>query len=168
MPQAKDQRILIEIRTPIESTDEWNAVELYIGKFDSMLAASHREGNVRLFIVGLSFTIILLSISLLIHKPNEKYLLPLALLAYSTLGYILLRAFPPLQENFWTNFLLLGSIKLPFISSETSHLIYQLSFPLLLGFLNFLLIKNFVSVKIFKIDYFYYILTVSIIMSYFI
>lgn len=168
MPQAKDQRILIEIHTQIKPTDEWSSVELYVGKIDSILAASQRESKLRFFIVGLSFTIILLSISLYTHKPNEKYLLPLALLAYSTLGYILLGVFPSLKENFWTNFLLLGSIKLPFLSSETSHLIYQLGFPLFLGFLNFLLIKNFVSVKIFKIDYYYYILIVALIMSIFI
>ena len=168
MPQVKDQRILIEIRTPLESTDVWSAVELYIGKIDSMLAASHRQSNMRLFIVGLSFTIILLSISLYIHKPSEKYLLSLALLAYSTLGYILLSVFPSLQENFWTNLLLIGSTKLPFFSAETSNSIYLLGFPFLVGYLNFLLIKNFVSVKIFKIDYYYYVSAIALIMGLFI
>ena len=62
----------------------------------------------------------------------------------------------------------MGPIKLPLLSVDTSYLIYQLSFPLLVSVLNFLLIKNFVSVKIFKIDYIYYILTVALIMGFFI
>lgn len=163
-PQIENQKISIEIRVPLDSTKSQSVVELYIGKYDSILAASHRESNLRLFIVGLSFTIILLSISLFINKPSEKYLLSLALLAYSTLGYILLSAFPGLKENFWINILLLGSVKFAFISAETSDLIYQLGFPLLVSILNYLIIKNFISVKIFKIDYYYFVITVALLM----
>ncbi len=167
-PMQGAQTISIELHLPLSSHEMFSTAQLYIGNYNSILLATYRESNLRFFVIGLSFTIALFSISLYIQKPTEKYLLPLALLAFSTLGYVLLQAFPLLQENFWVTFFFLGPIKLPFLSTETSYLLYRLGFPLLVGFLNYLLIKNFVSAKIFNINYFYYILLATLIMLFFV
>ncbi|MBN1550817.1 hypothetical protein JW979_05095, partial [bacterium] len=162
-PTKKDQTISIELRLPVSSHGMYSTTQLYVGNYDSIMFVKFREINLRLFIIGLSFTIILISISLYMQKPSEKYLLPLALLALSTFGYVLLKAYPSLQNNFWSSLLLLGPVKLPMLSMDTSRLLYRLFFPILVGFLNYLLIKNFVSVKIFNIDYFFYILPISLL-----
>ena len=167
-PMDEPQTVLLEIHLPALSHEMYNSAQFYMGSYDSILSASFRESNLRLFIIGISFTIILFSVSLFFHKRTEKYLLPLAILAYTTFGYILLRAFPALEENVFISILLLGPFKIPFLSSQVSRLLYRMYFPLLVSFLTFLVLKNFVSVKIFKIDYFYFILPFSVILLFFI
>jgi two-component system phosphate regulon sensor histidine kinase PhoR len=156
--------LTIDLTLPPANNQTYSAAQIYVGSFQAIMRASHRESILRIFIVGLSFTIILFSASLFLQKTSEKYLLPLAFMVYSTLGYILLNTFPDLQNIGWINFMLLGAIKLPFLTKEVSLQIYSIVFPLFVGLLNYLLLRNFVSVKIGRINYFYLILPVSIAM----
>lgn len=162
-PMQNAQTISIELRLPSTTYEMYSVAQLYIGNYNTILFAGFRESNLRLFIIGLSFTIILFSASLYIQKPTEKYLLPLTMLAFSTFGYVTLKAFPTLLDKLWVSALLLGPYKLPFLSLQTSILLYNVGFPLLVAFLNYLLIKNFISVKIFKIEYFYIVAAAAVL-----
>jgi signal transduction histidine kinase len=162
--QDVQRPLTIELNLPQKNNQTYSAAQIYVGSFKAIMRASHRESILRIFIVGLSFTIILFSASLFLQKTSEKYLLPLAFMVYSTLGYILLNTFPVLQDIGWINFILLGAIKLPFLTEKVSYQIYSVVFPFFVSFLNYLLLRNFVSVTIGKIKYFYLILPVSIAM----
>ena len=168
-PSNVPQEISLEMRIPHPIHElYYSTSEIYVGDYNHIIFASNRESNLRLFIVGLSFTIILFSISLFVQKPSEKYLLVLAFLAYSTFGYVLLKAYPSLEENPLIGLLLMGAVKIPFLSIETSYSLYRIGFPLIVAFLNYLLLKNFVSIKILQIGYFRIVLLSAFLVTFFI
>ncbi len=168
-PTDTPQKVSLEMHTPLPTYElYYSSYEVYVGDYDQIMFASYRESNLRLFIVGLTFTIILFSISLFVQKPSEKYLLVLAFLAYSTFGYVLLKAYPFLAENPLVGFLLMGVVKIPLLSVETSYSLYRIGFPLIVAFLNYLLLKNFVSIKVFRVDYFRIVLFSALLVTFFI
>ena len=157
-PMEQEQNILLEIHLPLDPNENISAAQLYIGKYDALINAGYTETILHLFMIGLSFTILIIIISLFLQKPSEKYLLPLAMLAYSIFGHVLLRVFPGLTEIFLVNFFLMGTIRLPFLSAEFNYFLYEMVFNCFIAYLNYLIIKNFVTVKILNIDYIYFIL----------
>lgn len=157
------QPLSIEIHLPNYNYSENSINAVYIGGYKSIMDARNRESNFRLFIVGLSFTICFNSLSLFLQKRSEKYLLPLAALVYSTLSYILLSTFPSLTKNFLLNFLLMGTWNFPFFTSVVNLHLHQIFFLLLVAVINFILIKNFVPIKIGKYPYFYYLIPLAVI-----
>ena len=168
-PADSPQKLSLEMRIPLPTHElYYSSDEVYVGDYDQIMFASYRESNLRLFIVGLTFTIILFSISLFVQKPSEKYLLVLAFLAYSTFGYVLLKAYPFLEDNSLIGLLLMGAVKIQFLSLKTSYSLYRIGFPLIVAFLNYLLLKNFVSIKVFRVNYFRIVLLSALLVTFFI
>lgn len=156
-----DQQTPIVLEIPTQSNEIQNVPLFFLGKQSAVEKASLREISLRVFIVGLSFALFIQALSLFFQKRSEKYLFSMAGFVYSTFGYTLLSTFPSLKEIQWLSPFLFGPIRLPFISVELSQNIYQLVFPLLVAFLTYLVIKNFVPATIWNIDYIYYILPVT-------
>lgn len=154
----------IELRFPTYIDGENTVAKVYIGSYATILDTIQRESNLRLLIVGISFAVLHNSISLFLQKRSEKYLLHLAVINYSTLGYIILNTFPSFQAIPWINFLLLGTIKLPIFPYIVSQNIHKIFFALLVAILNYLLLRNFVSVKIGKISYIIPIIVVAFLL----
>lgn len=159
-----DQRIPIVLEIPTQSNEIQNAPLFYLGRQSVIEKASLREISLRVFIVGLSFALFIQALSLFFQKRSEKYLFSMAGFVYSTFGYTLLSTFPSLKGIQWLSPILFGPIRLPFISDILSQNIYQLVFPLLVAFLTYLVIKNFVPATIWNIEYIYYILPVTAIL----
>lgn len=102
----------------------------------------------RFFVIGISFMILLYSLSLYFEKRSEKYLLFLAFLAYTTTARTLWNAIPALKQMFLPNILLLGTIQLPGVGFAASYYFWYLLLKFAIAYLRYLLIQEFTSVRL--------------------
>ena len=106
------------------------------------------EGNA--YLQGFCFAIVLLSLVLYMFKPSEKYLIWLALLAFFRGSYhrlsFLLGALTPIP-----------GISFSYVSTE-----YLVLSELLAAFFQFQLLKSFVSVKLGRISFMWYMCAVAL------
>lgn len=127
---------------------------LYLGtraRIEGLILAGSFQ---RFFVIGIAFTILLYSLSLYAGKPSEKYLLFLALLAYSTSARTLWNARPVLKQIPLTNLLLLGTIDFPWFGHPLNYHLSFMALKLLIAWLRCRLLGEFVSVKIGGRSYF--------------
>jgi len=101
----------------------------------------------RFFVIGVSFMVVLYSLSLYSEKQSEKYLLLLALLAYTNTARTLWNAIPALKTMLIPNILLLGTIKLPGATEAASFYVSYMLLKYLIAYLRFLLVREFIDFK---------------------
>ena len=72
-PADSPQKLSLEMRIPLPTHElYYSSSEVYVGDYDQIMFASYRESNLRLFIVGLTFTIILFSSQFVCSKTQRK------------------------------------------------------------------------------------------------
>ncbi|MEL1133685.1 HAMP domain-containing sensor histidine kinase [Desulfitobacterium sp. THU1] len=159
-----DQTINIKITLSALADSNFSDASIFIGSYRNILSTIQNEGTLRIFIVGLSFALLLYAVSLYLQKRSEKYLLVLAAMVYSTFSYILLRNFPFLQENDVLKFLLLGGVNLPVLPAAINGNLHLIFYALLVAVLNYFLLRNFVSTRLFRREYIDYVVVASAVM----
>ncbi len=122
------------------------------GRISSLISAGSFQ---RFFVIGISFMILLYSLSLYSCKTSEKYLLYLALLAYTTSARTLWNTLPALKQLPLLNLLLFGTIPLPGVSVSVSYYVSYLVLKLILAFMRYLLLREFIPVRIGRLPYFW-------------
>ena len=121
---------------------------LYLGSHSRILRLVESGSFQRFFVIGISFTILLYSLSLYAGKPSEKYLLFLALLAYTTSARTLWNALPALKHIPATNLALLGTVDFPGLVYALDYHLSFLVLKFLIAWLRCRLLREFVPVAI--------------------
>lgn len=156
IPSDTQAAFRVSLSTPYGDDPGFGKPLLFLGRqhaIDSLILAGSFE---RFFVIGIAFTILLYSLSLYAGKPSEKYLLLLALLAYSTVARTLWNALPVLKEIPAANLLLLGTVNFPGLDFPADYHLTFLLLKLLITWLRCRLLGEFVSVQIGRRSYFFF------------
>lgn len=116
-------------------------------RFEALLQANSTQ---LLFLAGIAFGILLYALSLYFQKQQERYLLVLAIMVYSTFGRSLVYALPAVESSALLRALLLDVIYFPFLSRTTSIHLNWLFIAAFLAALRYRLLSEFASPRVGK------------------
>lgn len=122
---------------------------------DSMIGLNVLSG---LFVVGISFAVLLFSLVLFAGKPSETYLFWLALLSYTTMVRTLMNSLPVLSEIPVLNLLFLG--RFAYFGKDLARVnlnFHRLIMCVLVAYLRYRLMKCLFDVRIGRKNFFFYI-----------
>lgn len=128
-------------------------VLVYLGSYSTINRLISAGSFQRFFVIGMSFMVLLYSLSLYYGKSSEKYLLFLALLAYTTSARTLWNALPALKNLLIPNLLLLGTITLPGLSYGTSYYLSYIVLKYIIACTRFMILREFISMRISRKSY---------------
>lgn len=107
----------------------------------------------RFFVIGISFMIVFYSLSLFRGKKSEKYLIYLAVYAYTTTARTLWNALPILKSIPLSNLLLLGTVNIPGLPQIVCYYLSYMSIKAVIASLRYMLLREFVPVKFGRYPY---------------
>ena len=137
---------------------------VYLGTEEAALRALQIETAKGLFVVGMSFAILLFSVVLYMGKRTETYLFWLALLTYTTLVRTWDNTMPYITEFWLTKLLFIGRFsylgeQYPLINNH----LHRLGMCMVVAYLRYRSLGCFYDVKIRNIPFFHYICWAAVI-----
>lgn len=125
--------------------------------FSDTVSSIHYYGTYqRVFIIAFSLAILVFCLCLYLSKRSERYLLWLALMVYSTASRTALNAFPGWKQIPVLNELLLGTIHWPGLSLATCSNLTTITMDILLSYIHYRLLKEFIPVVLQDRPYYQY------------
>lgn len=139
-------------------------IYMFVGKTPNAFFISNMPVIQRLFTVGISLMALIYAISLYLRKPSEKYLIPFALLVYSTFGRTFTHAFNMIRNVPVLNFLLFGTVEIPGLTYNQSFNLNTWVLGTLVAILTYQINANFINCKVTKkqIPYIFIVLAVQV------